>query len=45
MAMTSIPGVRIQPSRIGELDDGREHPYVLVPASALSAALDAGPGT
>jgi hypothetical protein len=42
MAMTSIPGVRIQASKIGELDDGREHPYVLVPASALPAALDAG---
>ena len=42
IAMASIPGVRAKPSKIGELDDGREHPYVLVPASALSAALEAG---
>jgi hypothetical protein len=42
MAMSGIPGVRIEPSKIGEADDGRQHPYVRVPASAVPAALDAG---
>lgn len=42
MALADIPDVRIEPSKIGEADDGREHPYACVPARALNAALDAG---
>jgi hypothetical protein len=41
-ALAGLPGVRIEPSKIGETDDGREHPYACVPAEVLSAALDAG---
>jgi len=41
-SLGDLPGVRIVPSKIGEVDDGREHPYALVPARALDAALDAG---
>lgn len=42
MTLADVPAVRIEPSKIGEADDGREHPYACVPARALNAALDAG---
>jgi hypothetical protein len=39
---SSLDGASIQWSKIGEADDGRQHPYLVVAGQALRAALDAG---